>query len=431
MSSVSLLDGPLPTIVKCAAVVIVGALAWGWRKHWRTLCVLIVATTVTAVVVSWLFNLPHELRGTFPKSFFLWVALPVAVGVATAVLWRSSRLLQQVSGVIAVPLLVLFVGAQVNAFYGYLPTVGSIFGVHPTGEVSSLKALDQLDPTTGSAKPNGHGTSNNDGRPNRPLVMRDRGVVVPLDFPATVSHFAHRPGYVWLPPVWFVAPRPALSVLMLLNGTPGRPSDWFGLPDAATLANHWAKTHRGYAPILVIPDPNGSILGDSECVDSRFGNAETYLSVDVVNFVKQRFKPATVAKSWGVAGLSEGGTCAVELALRHPEIFGAFGDYSGNLGPTIGSRSETIKGLYGGNATEWMHHDPTWILHHQQFPTMHGWFEAGDNDPTRQAVDKLAELCRKAGMDVVRRATRGRHDFYTWRQAFHDSYPWLVARLQP
>ena len=45
-----------------------------------------------------------------------------------------------------------------------------------------------------------------------------------------------------------------------------------------------------------------------------------------------------------------GGTCAVGLAVKYPEVFSAFVDIGGDLGPNIGNKYQTIDRLYGGNA---------------------------------------------------------------------------------
>ncbi len=52
--------------------------------------------------------------------------------------------------------------------------------------------------------------------------------------------------------------------------------DGFG---AFSIADRWpfrAKAHEGVAPVLAIPDINGSLLADSECVDSSRGDAPLF-----------------------------------------------------------------------------------------------------------------------------------------------------------
>src|SRR3954469_13377515 len=83
-----------------------------------------------------------------------------------------------------------------------------------------------------------------------------------------------------------------LPVLMLISGTPGVPFDWLRGGGALALANAWAISHGGDAPIMVLPDANGSSWGDTECVDGPRGRAETYLTVDVPAFLRARFDAA-------------------------------------------------------------------------------------------------------------------------------------------
>src|SRR6185312_9856282 len=83
---------------------------------------------------------------------------------------------------------------------------------------------------------------------------------------------------------------------------------------------------------------------------------------------------------WAVAGLSEGGTCAVDLALRHPRLFGEFADYSGDLDPNLGTEANTIRVLYGGRAGEWTVHDPRHLMSIHRYPGMRAWFAAGRSD---------------------------------------------------
>src|SRR5258705_5352723 len=36
------------------------------------------------------------------------------------------------------------------------------------------------------------------------------------------------------------------------------------------------------------------------------------------------FPYTTLFRSWAIAGFSEGGTCAFELSVRHPDVYGGF-----------------------------------------------------------------------------------------------------------
>jgi len=66
--------------------------------------------------------------------------------------------------------------------------------------------------------------------------------------------------------------------------------------------------------------------------------------------------------AWAVAGYSEGGTCAVTLALRHPERFATFADLAGDAHPDVGGHRRTVRALFGGSEAAFAAHDPASLL---------------------------------------------------------------------
>lgn len=337
------------------------------------------------------------------------VLLLAAFAAAGLLVWRLRR--RGVRIVLATAALVLAAAnalAAVNASYGYYLTLGQAVGL-PGPDAASLRQLD---------------------RPGMP----GSGRLVTLTIPGGTSHFAARPARVYLPPAWFARPRPKLPVLVLLHGTPGAPEDWTDGGGVTATADAWAAGHGGSAPIVVMPDINGTLDGDSECVDGRAGRAETYLTRDVPAFVTNRFFTRPPGAHWAVAGLSEGGSCAIMLALRHPGTFATFADFSGLAGPRSGDGNDlgdTVAALFAGSAANFDAHEPTSLLTHGRYPGLAGWFEVGDADEDPLAAARMLEpMAARAGV-----ATRllvvpgGGHDFFLWRQAFADALPWLTARL--
>ena len=307
--------------------------------------------------------------------------------------------------------LVSAVGA-VNAYYAYYPTLGDALG-DPSGESSLRRAEREVG------------------------LIPAEGKVVPITIPGTASGFQARQAQVYLPPVWFAKPRPAMPVIVLMHGEPGDPSDWAEGGQASATADAWAAAHRGVAPVLVMPDINGSLTADTECVDSPVGNAETYLTVDVPAAVQQQLGTKPPGQGWAVAGLSEGGACAVMLALRHPELFPTFGDFGGLLGPRLGETNadtaSTVAQLFGGSQQAFAAHEPTDLLNtgNPAYRRLGGWFEAGSADPEPlAAVQQLAPLAQRAGIGTCLVVVPdGEHTFDVWSAAFRSSLPWMAARL--
>jgi len=264
--------------------------------------------------------------------------------------------------------------------------------------------------------------------------LPDHGATLEVSIPGQNLRFTPRPAYVWVPPAWFGRTQPKLPVIVLMHGTPGQPSDWTraSFADATSLA--FAEQHKGVAPILVMPDVNGSLTGDSECVNSTmFGAVETYLSKTVPAFMRKNFNASQAPGSIAIAGLSEGGTCATTLALSNANDIPVFANYSGLESPTYqqDNQEQTIQALFGGSAANYDAHNPPYLLTHQRFTGMSGWFEAGAQDSEAlPAARALQGLAANAGIGTCLATPPGAHNFDFWTQAFRDSLPWLSWKLK-
>jgi S-formylglutathione hydrolase FrmB len=248
-----------------------------------------------------------------------------------------------------------------------------------------------------------------------------------------VSGFAARPAEIWLPPSWVADPTPTLPVLELITGAPGAPADWTREAYADQTARLFAQDHGGTAPLIVMPDPNGSEFNDTECVDSPRGRSETYLTVDVLAFVATEFQAKVTARSVALVGLSAGGSCAVMLALRHPDLYTAFADFSGLTGPTVGESVDptaTTQTLFDGSREAYDAHDPLHLLRVAQYPTLAAWFDVGSSDPEPLAAQReLVPLALAAGITTCAHEEPGGHDGDFWTGAFRRALPWLSGRL--
>jgi S-formylglutathione hydrolase FrmB len=261
-------------------------------------------------------------------------------------------------------------------------------------------------------------------------VRENLGVVTEVSIPGIVSHFDARSAWVWLPPRYFTGVRRDLPVLMLLAGVPGASRDWLRGAFAARTADEWSRTHHGLAPVIVFPDPNGGAFNDTECVDGPRGNSETYLTVDVPAFMHSYFHTATRRSAWGVGGLSEGATCALDLAARHPNLFSLFADFSGAVAPNVGRPALTLQRLYGGNRAEMRAHDPArWFAKDARYG-LRGVIVAGRSDHQAQVAQAtLAAAAVKAGMTLRTLIIPGGHTFPMWGRALRDTFPWIANIL--
>jgi hypothetical protein len=420
LDHMSLVSGPLPwSIALGALIAALWLLAHATRRAQLSTPVAIAGSVLALAGVSAWLDLPRVLHGTYPMSFLVWFALPLAAGVVTAMSARRLRVRGLAIGAVAVMLLGAFAADRVDAFYGYLPSVGDLLGAPLPGQVAVAPALvgagvvTQV-PTVGA------------------VALPSLGVLAPLDIPDTVSHFSARTAWIWLPPVWFDRRHPVLPALELLSGTPGTTTDWLRGGQALVTLNDFARAHDGWGPVVVFADENGSLTSDTECVDTPSARADTYLTVDVVRELRARFGVSTAPRHWIVAGLSEGGTCAIVLALRHPRLYSGFGDYSGDPAPNLVA-GHTLQTLFDGSVRAQEVADPRWNLTHHHYDGLHAAFVIGSKDDPRliDAMRQLSALADRAGATASFNEISGSHTFYVWADALRLTLAWLLAPFAP
>ena len=150
----------------------------------------------------------------------------------------------------------------------------------------------------------------------------DGGRLLRGTFPGTL-----RPGYVYLPPGF--DPSQRYPVAYLLHGLPGSPAEY---PDGVQLGAFAdgaiaAGTVRPF--IAVMPAAGPTARYDGEWA----GAWENALVAHVVPWVDASLPTVASPASRVIAGLSAGGYGAVDIALRHPGLFGAVESWSGYFAP--------------------------------------------------------------------------------------------------
>ena len=287
--------------------------------------------------------------------------------------------------------------------------------------------------------------------------MPSHGQVVQVDIPDTGSGFNHRTEVVYLPPAWFAKNAAPLPTVMMIAGEFNTPADWLRIGNVASLFDSFAAAHGGYTPVFAFVDTGGSFNNDTECVNGPRGNVADHLTKDVVPYMTSTFGVSAKAANWGVVGWSMGGTCAVDLTVMHPELFSAFVDIAGDMGPNAGTKDQTIARLYGGSAAEWAAFDPATVMaKHGPYQGVSGWFDISSDAPNKQqhgghmgaegvgvggrdgagnpgdqtqAAQALCALGNSQGIDCAVESQPGKHDWPFAVNAFALSLPWLAGQI--
>ncbi|MGV0814830.1 alpha/beta hydrolase-fold protein [Mycolicibacterium boenickei] len=421
----SLMHGWVPTSVQVITALVLVAAIGRHTRRW-SLIWLPVAAVVGGILVAgthWYIESEGLAGNPAPRSLWVWIGL---TGVAVVVLiagWRGSRWWRRGTAALAVPMTLLCTALAVNLWVGYFPWVQTAWNQFTAGPLP-----DQTDQVTVTAM-------------QRQGAIPAKGTVVPVEIPNTASGFRHRGEYVYLPPAWFAAnPPPQLPTVMMIGGEFNTPADWMRAGNVIKTMDDFAAAHRGYAPLLVFVDPGGTFNNDTECVNGKRGNSADHLTKDVVPYMNSHYGSKPVAGGWGVVGWSMGGTCAVDLAVMHPELFSAFVDIAGDIGPNSGTKAQTIDRLFGGNAAAWDAFDPsTVITRHGQYEQTAGWFGVNDASSTARpaargsdqakAANALCGLGSTHGIDCAVITQPGTHDWPFAAHAFSAALPWLAGAL--
>jgi enterochelin esterase-like enzyme len=148
------------------------------------------------------------------------------------------------------------------------------------------------------------------------------GQVLQGVFPGTV-----RPGLVYLPPGFDPARR--YPVAYLLHGLPGSPSEYLAGTGFLVTADAGIAdgTLRPFVAVMPAAGPRPQYDGEWA------GPWETALVDDVVPWVDAHLPTLAAAHDRTIGGLSAGGFGAVDIALRHPLLFGRVESWSGYFAP--------------------------------------------------------------------------------------------------
>lgn len=431
------MHGWIPVTVQILAALSV-ILAVGWRtRRWRLAAVpaAALAGALLACSVYWGIASNGLAGEPAPPQLWLWLAL-TGFAVAVALLgWRTAHWWRRVAAVAAVPLSALSAGLMLNFWVGYFPTVQTAWGQLTGGPLPG-----QTDRATVA----------------KMLAEQDvpvRGKVVPVNIPATISKFKHRGELVYLPPAYFASnPPPALPVVMMIGGQFNTPADWIRAGTAVDTIDEFAARHGGNAPVFIFADSGGAFNNDTGCVNGPRGNAGDYLTKDIVPYMISNFGVSDDPANWGLVGWSSGGTCAVNMAVKYPDLFSAFVNIDGDFAPNAGNRQQTVDRLFGGDADAYEQWDPaTLIVRNGPFDDVAGWFAvsippgtrthpiAGSELPEQlpdtapetpnSAARALCGLGNEYGVDCAVVPETGKHDWPFAGRAFRSALPWLAGRI--
>jgi enterochelin esterase-like enzyme len=355
-------------------------------------------------------------------SLRLLVALGLAATMMLALAVRGAvqrhRLQAVGAAVLSLVILLASVAAGVNRHFDLYRQWADLFG--PTSpDLFRVAGTQDLQRATSTVLATGQQPS--------------RGTLLSVVIPDQGRGLQVAGSYVYLPPQYrsLAWAHRTFPVVEAFHGSPGRPSDW--IDGVAADAQLDRAIQGGILPplIMVFPPSNKSFLRSLECTNTRDGlRDEDYLTTDVHQWVDAHLRASK--ERWTALGFSTGGYCALDLAVRHPDLYGRVISFDG-YGQAL--NDHYARGLWRSRSDREAHSPDSWVLHHPAHAQSF-YLGAGTHD-RGAAKDALASWSalgrsgwRTADSDLVVEPG-GRHTFPAWRAAFLPGLKWAFTPTVP
>ena len=367
-----------------------------------------------------------------PQSPALFVLLIATFGV---LMWRMLVTRRAAFRVFAaclafVPAMVFGVLA-VNKYYGYYQTWGAMTADLTQQGASAASGV----PDVKLAADSRSGTL--DGSRSYLKTAQRRGYLMRLTVTGPRSHLS-RAVYVYLPPQYF---RPAyrayrFPAIELIHGQPGVPQDWITVVGVTHAYDRLLADKLARPAVLVMPDANGGDRISLQCLNQVGGPQDlTYLAVDLPGQIARLLRVAPPGRAWGVAGYSEGGFCAANMALRFPHRYGFAGVLSGYFVPMDNQLAGSGRAVspFGGNDRLREQNTPFDELLNLPAATVLPRFWLGAGAADRQDVadtERFWQELRPRQPDAPLTLNPGSgHTMITWRAQVPSMLSWMTPRL--
>ena len=426
LMNISLVDGWFPatlfSITAVLAATLLGIAIWETvgesRGDGKRAIAVVARPMVIAViagivgwVIAWLLSDVFVVFGVeLGPRVIAWAGCSCAIiGFAVSHAMLHRGVLRAVA-VILVACAVLSAATGIDQAYGEYATIGSLFGqdtYHEADLTGMAKRSDLISVTQWKQEAADGSISD----------IPAHGEVSKVNIPATTSHFEARQALVYLPPAAIATAKhkPALPVILMMSGQPGSPGRAFAAGGIQTMMDDYAQHHGGLAPIVIAADQLGDDSHNTLCVDSPvYGNVLTYLTKDVVDWVRTNLPAAWQAQDWAIAGFSQGATCSLQIGANHPDLFGTIIPTGSELKPTNGSESSMISRFFRGDRTAYEKQIPINAIRNHAPSNQTLVIGAGERDhESVRNAERIAPVAQQAGMHVTAVESLGNaHDWH-------------------
>jgi enterochelin esterase-like enzyme len=238
------------------------------------------------------------------------------------------------------------------------------------------------------------------------------------------------PAFAYLPPGYASGESSATRypVVEAFDGFPGSPNFWLKTMRVQEVLDQEIAAGRMAPTVVIFPYQTQNPAIDTECVDAVGGaKFDTFLTTDVRTAVTTQFQVRTDRNSWGTIGTSTGGFCAVNLALRHPDLYAAAASLSGYFEALT---DKSTGDLYRGDDRVRKENSPLWRLRNLPLPTTAVYLSSARDDKNAFSQLEQFQAAAKGPVQVTADVVpQGGHSSAVWRAVQPSAFDWLSGRL--
>jgi enterochelin esterase-like enzyme len=221
--------------------------------------------------------------------------------------------------------------------------------------------------------------------------------------------FAYR---VYLPPDYLRSVQRRYPVMYMLHGNGGNYTEWTDsyLPEQV---DRLIVTGEVPSMIVVMPDDaETTYWANWSDGGPRWAD---YVTFDVVNTIDQRYRTLPHSESRAIGGLSMGGLGALNLAFKHPDVFGVVGAHS----PSV--RLEPDPMLWFLKGDDFWENNPIWLAQHRTgLDTLKIWIDDGSEDVWLPNIEAVHDALVEEGLNPIWHVYPGPHEAEYWIEHLPD-----------
>ena len=225
-------------------------------------------------------------------------------------------------------------------------------------------------------------------------------------------------------------------MIELIHGQPGEPQDWITVVGVTHTFGTLLEDKAAQPAVLVMPDANGSRAVSLQCLNQAGGPPGPDLPGGGPQaHIARVLRVQPPGSAWGVAGYSEGGFCAANIALRYPYRYGSAGVLSGYFEPSDNQLADPSRLVSPFNGNIKLAEQNTPLVEIQDLPATvvipRFWLASGAADQQGVAdAEGFWQELRVRQPDVPLTLTPGAgHTLAAWRAEVPSMLTWMTPSL--